>query len=85
LQGVSDPAKVAPDGYMLDYLLMQRPGNKQIQYQLKYDYRFNFPLYAEWQAFLRRYQPPTLVVWGENDPIFTKEGALGLPPGCNRY
>ncbi len=76
LHGVSDPAKIAPDGYMLDYLLMQRPGNKQIQYQLKYDYRHNFPLYPEWQAFLRRYQPPTLVVWGENDPIFTKEGAL---------
>ena len=26
------------------------------------------------REYLRRNQPPTLVVWGANDPIFTQEG-----------
>ncbi len=78
LHGASDPARIAPDGYTLDQALMDRPGNKAIQFQYKVDYRSNPPLYPEWQAYLRRIQPPTLVVWGENDPVFTKAGALGL-------
>src|SRR6266446_3418946 len=27
------------------------------------------------QAFFRKYQPPTLIVWGKNDFIFPPEGA----------
>jgi pimeloyl-ACP methyl ester carboxylesterase len=27
-------------------------------------------LYPEWQALFREYQPPALVVWGRNDPLF---------------
>ncbi|MBC7923843.1 MAG: alpha/beta hydrolase [Ferruginibacter sp.] len=76
LHGATDASLIAPDGYTLDQARMDRPGNKAIQFQLKSDYRTNFPLYTQWQAFLRRVQPPTLVVWGENDPIFTKAGAL---------
>ena len=33
------------------------------------------PLYPEFQAFFRKYQPPTLIVWGKNDFIFPAEGA----------
>jgi pimeloyl-ACP methyl ester carboxylesterase len=33
------------------------------------------PLYHEWQDYSRKYQPPTLIVWGKNDPIFPAEGA----------
>jgi pimeloyl-ACP methyl ester carboxylesterase len=42
---------------------------------LFYDYRTNGPLYPEFQAFFRTYQPPTLIVWGKNDVIFPPEGA----------
>ena len=35
----------------------------------------NPPLYPAWQAYFRRHQPPTLIVWGKNDPIFPAEGA----------
>jgi pimeloyl-ACP methyl ester carboxylesterase len=35
----------------------------------------NPPLYGEWQAYFRNYQPPTLIVWGKNDPIFPAVGA----------
>lgn len=40
-----------------------------------YDYRTNVPLYPEWQAYFRKYQPPTLIVWGINDHIFPADGA----------
>ena len=33
------------------------------------------PLYPDFQAFFRQYQPPTLIVWGKNDFIFPAEGA----------
>ena len=42
---------------------------------LFYSYGSNPPLYAKWQAYLRKHQPPTLVVWGKNDPIFPESGA----------
>ena len=40
-----------------------------------YSYGSNPPLYPQWQAYLRKYQPPTLIVWGKNDEIFPAEGA----------
>ena len=56
--------------------LLDRDGNEEIQLQLFYDYGSNPPLYAEWQEYLRTCQPPTLIVWGEHDPIFPAEGAF---------
>ncbi len=41
-----------------------------------YDYRTNVPLYPSWQVYFRKYQPPTLIVWGKNDYIFPAEGAF---------
>ena len=43
--------------------------------RLFYDYGSNPALYPEWQAYFRAYQPPTLVVWGQNDFIFPAAGA----------
>jgi pimeloyl-ACP methyl ester carboxylesterase len=37
-------------------------------------YGTNVPLYAEFQAFFRKSQPPTLIVWGKNDFIFPVDG-----------
>jgi pimeloyl-ACP methyl ester carboxylesterase len=74
--GVRNESAISPDNWILDQLLLDRPGNKEIQLQLFYDYRSNPPLYPQWQDYFRKYQPPTLVVWGRNDQIFTKEGAV---------
>jgi len=30
----------------------------------------NFQHYPEWNAYLKERQPKTLVVWGQNDPLF---------------
>jgi pimeloyl-ACP methyl ester carboxylesterase len=73
--GVRNLESLSPDTWTLDKALLDRPGNAEIQLALKYDYQFNVLLYPQWQAYLRQYQPPTLVVWGKNDPGFLVEGA----------
>jgi len=73
--GVADLSRISPDNWVHDQALLDRPGNAEIQMDLFYDYRTNLPLYPIVQAYFRKYQPPTLIVWGKNDPIFPAEGA----------
>ena len=73
--GTRNPQAISPDAWTVDQYFQDRPGNKAIQLQLFYDYGSNPPLYPEWQAYFRRHQPPTLVVWGKNDQIFPAAGA----------
>jgi len=73
--GVSDHTLLDPTTWALDQIGLDRPGNRDIQMDLFYDYRTNVPLYPEFQAFFRKNQPPTLIVWGKNDFIFPPEGA----------
>ena len=73
--GVRNPEAIAPENWFNDQYLMDRPGNKDIQLQLFYDYGSNPPLYQKWQAYFREFQPPTLIVWGKNDYIFPEQGA----------
>jgi pimeloyl-ACP methyl ester carboxylesterase len=74
--GVKNENAISPDNWIHDQSLLDRPGNNEIQLQLFYDYKSNLPLYPQWQDYFRKYQPPTLVVWGRNDIIFSKEGAI---------
>ncbi|MFC3443655.1 alpha/beta fold hydrolase [Sphingobium rhizovicinum] len=73
--GVSDLSRISPDNWVHDQALLDRPGNKDIQLDLFYDYRTNLPLYPAFQAFFRERKPPTLIVWGKNDKIFPEAGA----------
>jgi len=73
--GVKDLTRISPDNWVHDQALLDRPGNKEIQLDLFYDYRTNLPLYPQFQAFFRDRKPPTLIVWGKNDKIFPEEGA----------
>ena len=73
--GVKDVELVSPDGPAHDQFLMDRPRNKDIQLDLFLSYGSNPPLYPAWQAYFREHQPPTLIVWGKNDPIFPPAGA----------
>ena len=73
--GVSDLTLLDPTTWALDQIGLDRPGNRDIQMDLFYDYRTNVPLYPEFQNFFRKDQPPTLIVWGKNDFIFPPEGA----------
>ncbi|GJD57633.1 alpha/beta fold hydrolase [Methylobacterium dankookense] len=73
--GVRDVSRISPDNWVHDQSLLDRPGNKDVQLDLFYDYRTNVPLYPQFQAFFRERKPPTLIVWGKNDKIFPEEGA----------
>jgi pimeloyl-ACP methyl ester carboxylesterase len=73
--GAKDPSKVSPDSYTFDQFFLNRPGNDLIQLELFYNYTSNVALYDQWHEYFRTKQPPTLIVWGKNDPFFTVEGA----------
>ena len=49
--GVSDLTRIDPDNWLHDQVLLDRPGNKDIQLDLFHDYGINVPLYPEFQAF----------------------------------
>jgi pimeloyl-ACP methyl ester carboxylesterase len=78
LAGVRDPERISPDFWTMSQTTLDRPGNHEIQLALFLDYRTNPPLYARWQQYFRESQPPTLVIWGKNDPIFGPEGAVAF-------
>lgn len=78
LTGVSNLSKIAPESYTLDQFLMQRNGLKEIHLAIKKDYGNNLAFYSAWQERIRKSQFPTLIVWGENDLVFKKEGALAI-------
>jgi len=73
--GARNPELISPDAYNSDQAFLDRPGNDTIQLELLFNYQTNLALYPEWQAYLRKNQPRTLIVWGRNDPFFTIIGA----------
>lgn len=73
--GVRNAAVISPDNWNVDLRHLTREGNPAIQLALFYDYQNNVPHYPAWQAYFRKHQPPTLIVWGKNDFIFPAEGA----------
>jgi len=73
--GVKNPERIDPDNWLLQRALLARPGNKDAMAALLHDYGGNLAHYPTWQAYFRKHQPPTLVVWGANDVIFPPSGA----------
>jgi len=73
-----NPERYNPDLWMDEIAFLKRPGEERIQLDLIYDYQSNLPKYPRWQAYLRERRPPTLVVWGTHDPIFSVAGAKAI-------
>jgi pimeloyl-ACP methyl ester carboxylesterase len=73
--GVANPASVAPESYTLDWALLERQGNKDIQLDLFLDYASNVKLYPKFQEYFGKSKPPLLAIWGKNDPFFIPAGA----------
>jgi hypothetical protein len=61
--------------------VLDRPGNKEIQLALFYDYQNNLKQYPTWHEYFRINQPPTLVAWGKNDIFFGPQCALAFQKG----
>ncbi len=81
--GVRNVETISPDNWNLDLQHLTREGNNEIQLAMFYDYRTNVPLYPSWQQYFRKYQPPTLIVWGKNDYIFPADGAYPYKKDLN--
>jgi hypothetical protein len=75
VHGAREPEQLEPDSWTLDQHFLGQPGREEAMLDLLYDYRTNVELYPTWQQYLRDQRPPTLVVWGQNDPFFTIAGA----------
>jgi pimeloyl-ACP methyl ester carboxylesterase len=73
--GTPDLTTIAPETYTLDDTLINRPGNKDIQLDILYDYKNNLPLYPKFQEFFKTSKVPILAAWGKNDIIFIPLGA----------
>jgi len=73
--GESDTSRIAPESYTLDQHFLDRPGNDEIQLDLFGDYRTNVATYSRFHDYFRAHRPPTLAVWGKNDPFFLPAGA----------
>jgi len=76
--GVADPSRIEPETYTLDAAILARPGNADLQIDLKLDYKRNIARYPLYQDFLRSRQPKLLANWGRNDPFF-------IPPGAEAF
>ncbi|MBO9699979.1 MAG: alpha/beta hydrolase [Sporocytophaga sp.] len=76
VEGAEDVTRISPDTWHYDQHFLDRPGNKEIQLDLLYDYQNNLKQYPAWQKFLRDHQPPALITWGKNDSLFTGNGAV---------
>lgn len=72
--GAHNPNLISPDTWIYDQHLLDREGNSNIQIALFADYSSNVKSYPLWHEYFRKNQPPTLVVWGKNDPFFTVKG-----------
>jgi pimeloyl-ACP methyl ester carboxylesterase len=75
IAGSPNPERYNPDTWTDEYAFLSRPGQREIQAELLYDYQTNVASYPAWQAWLRAHRPPTLVVWGRYDPSFIAPGA----------
>jgi len=73
--GVRDVDRIDPAAWIHDQFFLDRPGNDEIQLAIMYDYRTNVALYPAFHEYFRSFQPPALILWGINDPIFLPQGA----------
>ena len=72
--GTAHPERYNPDTWTDEFAHLSRPGQREIQAALLYDYRTNVAAYPAWQAWLRAHKPPALIAWGRNDPSFIAAG-----------
>ena len=69
-----DPSLIAPEPWQLAAAAIERIGVEP-QVELLADYGSNVRQYAQLHAYFRAHQPPTLAIWGRNDPFFLPAGA----------
>jgi len=67
--------RISPESWMLDWELMKRPGNIDMQFELNCDYKSNIEMFHAFQSYFRIHQPRALVIWGKHDVFFSVDEA----------
>ena len=73
-EGVRDASLIAPETWQLAHAAIERIG-VEVQMDLLLDYGQNIKQYSQLHEFFRSHRPPTLAIWGKNDPFFLPAGA----------
>ena len=74
--GAAELERIPPDTWQADQYVLDQPGVRDARVEFMYDHRNNITAWPSWRAYLREKQPPTLVIWGRQDPIFGTEHAF---------
>ena len=69
-------SNISPELWMLDWDLMKRPGNIDMQFELNCDFKNNIKMFPVFQEYFRVHQPPALIIWGKYDVFFGVDEAL---------
>jgi pimeloyl-ACP methyl ester carboxylesterase len=67
--------RVSPELWILDWELMKRPGNIDMQFELNRDLENHLKMFPVYQEYFRTHQPPALIIWGKHDIYFSVEEA----------
>ena len=73
-EGERDASLIAPETWQLAHAAIERVG-VEVQMDLLLDYGQNIKQYSQLHEFFRGHRPPTLAIWGKNDPFFLPVGA----------
>jgi pimeloyl-ACP methyl ester carboxylesterase len=73
-EGVPDVSLIPPESPQLASAAIARIGVEP-QMDLLLDYGSNVKQYPQLHEYFRQHQPPTLAIWGRNDPFFIPAGA----------
>lgn len=67
-QDIAD--RISPDRWQEDWRVMSKPGRLEMHHALVYDYRNHVARFGEIAAWLKKRQPPALMLWGRHDIFF---------------
>src|SRR6516225_5006281 len=68
-KGARQPDALNPDNWAIDAYAFSIAANRIFMSRLFMNLTTNIPHYPEWNAYLKDWQPKTLIVWGRNDPL----------------
>ncbi len=87
--GARRPEALNPDYWTIDAYAFSIPEKRVFMSRLLMNMEADIPHYPEWNAYLKDWQPKTLILWGRNDPFLVPAAAepvkLDVPTAELRY
>lgn len=74
-KGAREPDTLNPDNWAIDAYAFSNPAKRAFMARLFMNITTNIRHFPEWTAYLKEWQPKTLIVCGRNDPIILPAAA----------